>query len=253
MHSITDIQNAVLTLSRVETERVFEWLDTIRRDRLRVFESAPKYGAEPQVPMTFEEYLELEANSRIRHEYLAGEVFAMCGVTPRHNRIAGRLHRAFQDRLKGGPCESYISDVGVKLRMSRDDYGYYPDVMVVCGREEEGQLFFTNPKLIVEVLSPSTASIDRHEKRIAYRRIPDLEEYVIVAQKAVEVTAFRREDAWEPVALESLESVLELRSIGLTLPLSRIYEEERMLPPAGHPAGIQPDGSGAGYPAPMSG
>ncbi|MDE2450425.1 MAG: Uma2 family endonuclease [Gammaproteobacteria bacterium] len=185
-----------------------------------------KYRAEPQPPMTFEEYLELEANSRVRHEYLAGEVFAMCGVTPRHNRIAAGIYSTFRDHLRGGPCEPYIAEVAVKLRISRDDYAYYPDVMVVCGREKAEERFFTDPKLIVEVLSPSTASVDRHEKRIAYRRIPALEEYVIVAQDAVEVTAFRRQEGWEPVVLGSIDSVLELRSIDLRVPLARVYEDE---------------------------
>lgn len=226
MSALSEVENVILSLSQVECDRLVEWLEKISRNRLRISETAPRYGAEPQVPMTFEEYLELEANSRIRHEYLAGEVFAMCGVTPRHNRIASRLHGAFRDHLKGGPCESYMSDVAVKLRMSRDDYAYYPDVMVVCGREKREERFFTDPKLIVEVLSPSTASVDRHEKHIAYRRIPAVEEYVIVAQDAIEVTAFRRKEGWEPAALGSLDSVLELRSIDLRMPLARVYEDE---------------------------
>lgn len=227
MNTLSDVENAILTLSRVECDRLVEWLEMFQRNRLGVSESAVKYRAEPQPPMTFEEYLELEANSRVRHEYLGGEVFAMCGVTPRHNRIAGGIHAAFRDHLKGGPCEPYISDVAVKLRMSRDDYAYYPDVMVVCGREKT-ERFFTDPKLIVEVLSPSTASVDRHEKRIAYRRIAALEEYVIVAQQAIEVTVFRREESWEPLVLESLDSILELRSIGLLLPLAQIYAGETL-------------------------
>lgn len=210
----------------MECDRLVEWLEKISRNRLRISETAPRYGAEPQVPMTFEEYLELEANSRIRHEYLAGEVFAMCGVTPRHNRIASRLHGAFRDHLKGGPCESYMSDVAVKLRLSRDDYAYYPDVMVVCGREKGEERFFTDPKLIVEVLSPSTASVDRYEKRIAYRRIPAIEEYVIVAQESFEVTVYRRAEGWLPAVLDRPDANLELSSIGLTLPLAHLYEGE---------------------------
>lgn len=226
MNTLAEVENAILKLSQVECGRLVEWLETLGRNRLRVSEAAPKYAAEPQVPLTFEEYLELEANSRIRHEYLGGEVFAMCGVTPRHNRISSRLHGAFRDHLKGGPCESYMSEVAVKLRISRDDYAYYPDVMVVCGREKEEERFFTNPKLIVEVLSPSTASVDRHEKRIAYRRIAALEEYVIVAQDMIEVTLFRRNEDWQPKTLESLESILELPSIGLQVSLALIYEGE---------------------------
>ena len=228
MTTLSDVENAILTLSRVECDKLVEWLEMFRRNRLGVSEPAARYRAEPQPPMTFEEYLELEANSRVRHEYLAGEVFAMCGVTPRHNRIATRLHRAFGDHLRGGPCEPYISDVAVKLRMSRDDYAYYPDVMVVCGREKAEERFFTDPKLIVEVLSPSTASVDRHEKRIAYRRIAALEEYVIVAQDVIEATVFRREGSWKPEVLESRDSIVELRSIGLRVSLAQIYEGESM-------------------------
>lgn len=229
MTTLAEIEKAVLGLSQVEFQRFVSWLTPLTENRLRVAEPQTAYRVEPY-PLTFEEYLELEANSQIRHEYLAGEIFAMCGVTPRHNRIASRLHSAFRDHLKGGPCESYMSDVAVKLRMSRDDYAYYPDVMVVCGREKGEERFFTDPKLIVEVLSPSTAAVDRHEKRIAYKRIAALEEYVIVAQDAVEVTAFRREGAWAPEVLESLESILELRSVGLRVPLAQIYEEERLGP-----------------------
>lgn len=228
MNTLSDIEDAILRLSQVECDRLAEYLEALRRNRLRVSESAVKYRAAPQVPMTFEEYLELEANSRIRHEYLAGEVFGMCGVTPRHNRISSRLHGAFRDHLKGGPCESYMSDVAVKLRMSRDDYAYYPDVMVVCGREKGEERFFTDPKLIVEVLSPSTASIDRHEKRIAYRRVGTLEEYVIVAQESVEITVHRRAEDWVPAVLDTHDAILELRSIGLALPLASIYEGENL-------------------------
>lgn len=226
MNTLSEVENAILRLSQVERDRLVEWLDTIRQHRLRVFEPVAKYSAERQYPMTFEEYLELEADSRVRHEYLAGEVFAMTGATPRHNRLAGRIYEALRAHLKGSPCEPYLGEVQVKLRISRDDYVFYPDVMVVCGREKKGERFFTDPRLIVEVLSPSTAGIDRHEKRIAYRRIAALEEYVIIAQDAIEATVFRREEAWAAVALDTLDSVLELRSIGLALPLARIYGEE---------------------------
>ncbi len=225
MTTLAEIETAVLGLSQVEFHRLIEWLTPLTQDRLRIAEPKTAYRADPY-PMTLEEYLELEANSRIRHEYLAGEVIAMSGATPRHNRLAGRLYEAFSAHLKGGPCRPYIGEVQVKLRISRDDYVYYPDVMVVCGREKEGERFFTDPKLIVEVLSPSTASVDRHEKRIAYRRIPALEEYVIVAQDAVEVTVFRREEGWKPELLESRDSVLGMPSIGLRLPVAQIYEGE---------------------------
>lgn len=225
MTTLAEIERAVLGLSQVEFQRFVEWLLPLTQNRLRVAEKKTAYRGE-SYPMTLEEFLELEASSRIRHEYLAGEVIAMGGATPRHNRIASRIHGACRDHLKGDPCEAYISDVRVKLRISWDDYVYYPDVMVVCGRERREERFFTDPKLIVEVLSPPTASIDRHEKRIAYRRIPALEEYVLVAQDAIEVTVFRREENWAPAVLGAMDSVLELRSIGLAVQLAQVYEGE---------------------------
>lgn len=225
MTTLGEIERAVLGLSQVEFQRLVAWLTPLTQNRLRVAEPHAAYRVEPY-PMTLEEYLEFEANSRIRHEYLAGEVIAMSGATPRHNRLAGRVYEAFRGHLKGSPCQPYIGEVQVKLRISRDDYVYYPDVMVVCGREKEGERFFTDPKLIVEVLSPSTASVDRHEKRIAYRRIAALEEYVIVAQESIEVTVHRRAEDWQPVVLDSREATLELRSIGLSLPVATVYDGE---------------------------
>jgi Uma2 family endonuclease len=152
----------------------------------------------------------------------------MCGVTKRHNRIAGSVYRAVANHLKGGPCDAYMSDVKVKLRVNRDTHVYYPDVMVVCDRDPQEDRYVANPKLIVEVLSTSTAGVDCHEKRVAYREIAALEEYVIVAQEGIEVTVYRRAEAWQPRVVASLDATIELVSIGLELPLARIYEEARM-------------------------
>ena len=77
---------------------------------------------------------------------------------------------------------------------------------------------------MIEVLSPSTARFDRREKVASYREIPSIEEYVVVAQKPIQVVVYRRAEQWEPQILETLESVLELRTVGLSLPLARIYK-----------------------------
>jgi Uma2 family endonuclease len=228
MTALPEIENAILSLPPAECERLAEWLSALVRTPRRVAEPAVAYAGGMAFPMTFEEYLEFEDQSRIRHEYIAGEIFAMTGVTKRHNRIASRICHAFANHLKGGPCDAYISDVKVKLRVNRDVHVYYPDVMVVCGRDPQEDRYAANPKLIVEVLSTSTAGVDRHEKRVAYREIGALEEYVIVAQEAIEVTVFRREESWAPCILETRDSALELRSIGLVLPLAQVYEGEAM-------------------------
>ena len=95
--------------------------------------------------------------------------------------------------------------------------------MVACGPHADIR-FCTNPRLIVEVLSPSTERTDRREKASNYRQIPSLEEYVLVTQRKAEVTICRRSDHWAPLILSSLEDTVEFRSIELSLPLGQIYE-----------------------------
>lgn len=225
MDTVAQIEQSILRLPPAECVRLAEWLSGLMQTPRRVAEPAKAYAAVQDFPLTLEEYLEYEEQSRVRHEYLAGEIFAMNGVTKEHNRIAGRTYLALANHLKGGPCEVFMSDVKVKLQVNRDNYVYYPDVMVVCGRDLQEDRYVADPKLIVEVLSTSTAGVDRHEKRVNYRWIAALEEYVVVAQERVEATIFRRAEEWRPVILGSLEALLELRSIDLRLPLVRIYQE----------------------------
>jgi Uma2 family endonuclease len=191
----------------------------------RVAETAPRYGTEPEQGfLSVEEYLKMEMTSRTRHEYIAGEIFAMAGVSIEHNLIAGNVFNAFSNHLRGGPCKTFMSDVKVRLRNNTTEAFFYPDVMVACEREPEEKYYLRNPKLIVEVLSPSTEGVDRQEKMIYYRRISKLEEYVLIAQDTREVTVHRRSARWEPNVLTSLEAITELHSIGLSLPLAQIYD-----------------------------
>lgn len=124
-------------------------------------------------------------------------------------------------RASKSPC---ISDVKVRLKIGSDVYVYYPDVTVVCDPSEDEDRYVANPKVIVEVLSESTARTDRHEKRLHCGLIRALEEYVIVAQEIVQVTVFRRNENWQARVLDSLDATLDLRSIGLTVPLAQIYD-----------------------------
>lgn len=179
----------------------------------------------PYQPPSVDDYLRLEGAGRIRHEYVAGEIFAMTGASLRHNRIAGRIFTALSNHLRGGPCQAYMSDVKVRLKINQDSYLYYPDVMVSCERQEESEYYLCSPKLIVEVLSPTTEAIDRREKAIHYRWIAALEEYVLVSQDAPEVTIYRRSRNWEPTVLNTLAATAEFRSLNLSMPLTQIYDE----------------------------
>src|ERR1051326_2402053 len=148
--------------------------------------------------ISVEDYLAGEEMSQLKHEYSAGVVYAMAGATREHNRIAGNVYSAFGQRLPGGPCQAFISDVKLRLDAMGDDVFYYPDVMVGCDSRDTNRLYLRYPKVLVEVSSESTERLDRGEKRLAYQTIETLEEYVIVAQDRPEVTIFRRPTNWQP-------------------------------------------------------
>jgi len=143
--------------------------------------------------MTIDEYLRFDESSPLKHEYVAGEVYAMSGVTLRHNAIARNviLHLTAAAGA-AGPCQVYFSDV--RLGAANDVY-YYPDVMVVCGTIAELDMVVTDPCIVIEITSPSTARIDRGEKVTAYRAIPSVRAYLIVDHRRRRVERHWRLDA----------------------------------------------------------
>ena len=184
----------------------------------------------PRRHMTADQYLAFELQSSARHEYLAGEVFAMTGASAQHNSIATRLMVATASHLRGAPWQAFMSDVKVRVRTNMRDYFYYPDLLVISDSDRradggERMPFVRSPKLIAEVISPSTENIDRREKALMYREITALEEYVLVGQEECEVTIYRRRQNWRPVVCNALEELAEFRSIGLSLPLMHIYRD----------------------------
>lgn len=212
--------------ARASLERWFYTQLLPRDDEKRgdgIAEPAPVHYAK-RTFLSPEEYLELEKESDIRHEYVAGDLYAMSGTCKKHNCIALNLAAEFRRRLRGGPCQAHMADIKVRIRLGRVEFFYYPDVMVVCGDRDPGSHHVEDPKLIVEVLSPSTERTDRIEKAMNYRRLATLEEYVLVAQDFAEVTLFRRSESWLPQRVGSSGTSVEFRSIGLALRLSQIYE-----------------------------
>jgi Uma2 family endonuclease len=184
--------------------------------------------------MTVDQYLAFELRSPSRHEYLAGEVFAMPPSGSQHNAIAARLLAATTAHLRGSVWQAFLSEVKVRVRTNMRDYFYYPDMLVISDPDRRadggGQApFVCSPRLIAEVIAPATENIDRREKSMMYREIASLEEYVLVAQDKCEVTVSRRREQWRPVIYRALEDAAEFRSIGLSLQLARIYRD-----PAGH-------------------
>jgi len=122
----------------------------------------------PLLSLTVAEYLESEKSSPMRHEYLAGQVYAMGGTSATHNLIAGNVFARLRAHLRGRPCRVFISDM--KVRIEAVDFFYYPDVLVICDPEDSEEYFKTRPCLIIEVASPTTALIDKREKLLAYQK-----------------------------------------------------------------------------------
>lgn len=176
----------------------------------------------PFIPV--EEYLRGERDGEIRHEYIGGQVYAMSDASEAHNLISGNVFAAIRNHLRGGPCKAFINDMKVRLKIARDDIFYYPDLLVTCDPTDNHSFFKEKPKLIIEVLSPSTDRLDRREKFLSYQRIPTLEEYVLVDQLKRQVTFFRKEKEWDPEILEGQQTA-SFQSIGLSLPLDEVYED----------------------------
>ncbi|MEW6277397.1 MAG: Uma2 family endonuclease [Candidatus Eremiobacterota bacterium] len=177
---------------------------------------------------TPEEYLLLEETSHTRNEYCHGEIFAMTGGTLNHNQIVGNLYRALSSALEGGPWRVFQSDV--RRLVQTHTLFTYPDLIVVCGPlplMPGRQDTLTDARLLIEVLSISTESYDRTDKFRMYRALSSLKEYVLVAQDRVAVERHHRlaGGSWEWKEYLSLDDSLELGSLALSLPLSRIYSD----------------------------
>jgi len=176
--------------------------------------------------LTIEEYLKFELESEIRHEYVGGEIFAMAGASEEHNLIVGNIITLLRPHLRGTPCRAFVSDMKVKIKVQKANIFYYPDLVVTCDPNDRERYFKTLPTLIVEVLSNSTKTIDKREKRLNYQSIESLQEYVLVSQSEIKVEIYRR-DAQGNWLLEVLgrDDQLTLDSIGLNLTMADIYED----------------------------
>lgn len=157
--------------------------------------------------ISVEEYLAGELESPIKHEYVAGEVYAMAGVSDAHNFIAGNLYIALRQHLGAGPCKAYITDVKLRVEIARADIFYYPDVMVTCDATDTDRYFKVRPTFLAEVASPTTERIDRHEKFSTYIAIPTLQDYLIVSQHEPVATLFRRARDWRPEPLGARDTL----------------------------------------------
>ncbi|HZZ77947.1 MAG TPA: Uma2 family endonuclease [Gemmataceae bacterium] len=176
--------------------------------------------------LTPQEYLVRERAAAFRSEFYQGEMFAMAGASWEHTLIKDNVAFECNDQLRDGPCCVLTSDLRVKV----DATGLYtyPDVIIVCDNPEfEDDILDTliNPRVLMEVLSDSTEKYDRGKKSGHYRRIPSLQEYVLIAQNEPLVERYVRQsdNSWLLTEYRGLDQIFAFGSIAVKIPLVDIY------------------------------
>jgi Uma2 family endonuclease len=201
-----------------------------------VREPAVAYGKNK---FTEEEYLEMERASRERHEFYRDEIFqmhghgdllAMSGAGDNHNEIFSNLFTAIGTQLKGKKCKPYGPDM--RMHIPENTLYTYPDITIYCKPpvDNPGDDNAINPTVIIEILSPSTRDYDLGGKFALYRDIPTLKEYILVDTKAINVLAFRLNEAghWELEEYKIQDDILNIKTVEVSMTLKEIYEETKI-------------------------
>lgn len=177
--------------------------------------------------ISVDDYLAGEPFSEVRHEYIDGQVYAMTGASRTHGLIVNALAFALTPAARSKRCQLFTSDMKVRLEVGGKTIFYYPDLMLSCDPQDRESHYSHSPCLIVEVLSESTARIDRREKLLAYQSMPSLKAYVLVEQDAMRVESYRRTNDWRVEYQEQGEVWIDC--LDVALPLTEIYRDVQAL------------------------
>jgi len=174
--------------------------------------------------MSVEEYFALESDPSTKYEYRDGYAVAMSGTSLNHVRITRNISHEFTKRMQEGPCQAYSSDVRVIIP-TRGNY-LLPDIAVSCDyRDEKEDQALHFPRLIIEVLSPSTQDDDRSEKFQEYQTLPSLQEYVLVSARYQFVEIYRRQsdETWLYKTYKP-DQIVEFKCLNIQLTFAEIYK-----------------------------
>jgi len=177
----------------------------------------------PLPKLSLEDFLLWENQQPDKHEFHRGEVFAMVGGRRVHGRVVSNLNAALNAGLRGSPCQVFSESMKVQ---PADDTILYPDVFVTCDAADlRTDQIFRSPKLVIEVLSPSTQAYDRSLKFALYRRLASLQEYVLVDPDTRRIEAFRigADGLWVLHDM-SERPALTLASVGCDIPMADVFD-----------------------------
>ncbi len=185
-------------------------------------------STQPKTFVTAQDYLEIERKAERKSEYFAGGMFAMARGKEAHNLLVINMAGELRDQLRRRPCRVYANDM--RVRVSPGGLYTYPDVISVCGTPQfldEERDTLLNPRLVVEVLSPSTEGYDRGRKFELYRSLESLREYVLVASDRVRVDVHSRQSdgRWLLTSASDLQDSVELQALECRISLDALYEK----------------------------
>ncbi len=178
---------------------------------------------------TVEQYLDIERDSSVKHEFVNGLVYAMAGTSNWHNLVALNFISLLNAQLPER-CRALGMDVQLHITAQDSEDFFYPDVFVSCGdlalsHKHEDAL------MVAEVLSPTTESYDRGAKMLEYRQLAMLEEYVLLRPDAAVIEVFRRSAGWVKQTIEG-QGGFRLESLGIEVALTDLYRRiPIVLPP----------------------
>ncbi len=194
-------------------------------------------SAVPKRKLTAAEYLAIELSVEERNELLDGMMRPRERSSRWHNTISSNLTVEIGGRLKGGPC--YSLSLTQRIHVERTDAFFYPDFLIVCGNvhvSPDDEDTITNPRVVIEVLSPSTERYDRGVKFRHYQQIPSVQEYVLVTQDEAVCERFVRQadGSWALVSFVGLTAELAFTAVPVRVPLADVYASvEFPAPPRG--------------------
>jgi Uma2 family endonuclease len=178
-------------------------------------------------------YLAFERDAFERHEWLDGTIYAMAGESPQHSLICSNANDSLNIQLRGRPCAVYSPNMKVYSRLPSDvglkGLFAYPHTSVVCGEaqfHDEHRDVLINPRVVIEVLSPTTERYDRGKKFLRYQQNSSMTDYVMIAQAypSMEHYTRRADGSWLYSVTTELTASVALESIECVLPLAEVYD-----------------------------
>jgi Uma2 family endonuclease len=176
--------------------------------------------------ISIEEYLTLEEEAEVKHEYFQGETFAMAGGTIAHNQIVTNTTGELHSFLKGKPCQVFNSDQ--RIHIEAVSLFTYPDLSIVCGEPERWNNrndVITNPVVVIEVLSKKTQNYDRGDKFKFYRSLPSLKEYILISSTEILIERYTKQATafWTLKEAANPEDAFLVETIDFSCPIKELY------------------------------